>query len=471
MTRAFLLVVFDGLRPDMIGPETTPNLLRFSGMGTRFVRARSVFPSETRVCSASVATGCHPGRHGLVANRFAHPVVPGRSVDTGRKAVLQALQQEIGAPVLQMPTLAQALHAAGQDFAVLSSGTSGQSFILNPDADALGHVTLSVHGAQDCSEAGARLLAELEPPPAAPADRCEWIAEVFRTRFLPSPPACTILWLCEPDTSGHYQGLGSDAQLATLRRADAAFGRILDDWQAGPHRETLQVAVASDHGQARIDGHVDVAAALAALPEFADCQVLPGSSGGIAIPEADDARVAALAEWLMRQEWLGSLFGIDGVKLPDGVLPRSAVLLNNSRAAPLVYTLRNDPAANPGLAGTTLMDGALKLGCGTHGGLSAAEMRITLMMAGSAIRAGMSEWPASLVDLAPSILALLGVGGGEGMDGRVLSEAFTAGQPPAHSPAAESWEALHGGYAQQLLRTRLGRHITLDQARSWPARD
>ena len=74
MDNAFLLVVFDGLRPDMVRADTTPNLLRLAAMGTRFARARSVFPSETRVCSATVATGCMPRRHGLVANRLAHPL-------------------------------------------------------------------------------------------------------------------------------------------------------------------------------------------------------------------------------------------------------------------------------------------------------------------------------------------------------------------------------------------------------------
>jgi phosphonoacetate hydrolase len=465
MTTAFLLVVFDGLRPDMIQSDTTPNLMRFAAMGTRFARARSVFPSETRVCSASVATGCHPARHGLVANRFAHPRVFQRSVDTGRKEALLAFEQETGAPVLQAPTLAQALHAAGQELVVLSSGTTGQTYILNPDADALEHVTLSAHGVQACSRQGARLLASLDPPPAAPADRAVWVADLFRTRFLPSPPACTVVWLCEPDTSGHHQGLGSPAQLDALRAADAAFGRILDDWQAGPQRDTLQIAVASDHGQATITGHRVVAEALAASPGFDGCQVLPGSSGGIAIPDADGARVAAAAEWLMRQDWIGNLFAVDGLNLPEGVLPHSAVLLHHPRTAPLIYTLRTDPGPSPlGLPGTTLMDGGLPVGSGTHGGLSPAEMRITLMLAGSRIRAGMSEWPAGLVDLAPSILALLGIPGGASMDGRPLTEAFTDGLPPAHSPAAESWEALYGGYSQRLTRTRLGRHVTLDAA-------
>ena len=464
MSPAFLLVVFDGLRPDLVRPDTTPNLWRFAAMGTRLAHARSVFPSETRVCSASVATGCLPRRHGLVANRIAHPLDGARSVDTGHKANLLALEQEIGGALLGTPALGEILAAAGRDCAVLSSGTTGQTHVLNPRAAELGQVTLSAHGAQACSPAGARLLATLDPPPADSVARAVWIAEVFRTRFLPAPPAATILWLCEPDTSAHHAGLGAPANLAALRAADAAFGRILDDWQAGPQRDRLRVAVASDHGHAGITGHVDVGAALAGLDGFADCTLLPGNSGGIAVPGGDAARVAALAGWLTRQDWAGCVFAADGADLPPGVLPRSALLADHPRAAPVLFTLRTSlgPTAH-GLPGGTLYDGGLPVGGGTHGGLSAAELHVVLLLAGGGIRAGeVSEWPAGLPDIAPTALALLGVGGGAAMDGRVLAEALENGAEPADSPAPESWEAADGPYSQRLSRTRLGRHTYLD---------
>jgi arylsulfatase A-like enzyme len=470
---SFLLVVFDGLRPDMLSAANTPNLLRFAGMGTRFAHARSVFPSETRVCSASVATGCLPRRHGLVANRMAHPTDPSRLVDTGDVAVLRALQQETGAPLLDAPSLADLLARAGQDCAVLSSGTTGQTFVLNPNADALGAITISAHGPHACSSAGRALMAECAPPPTASADRAEWIAELFRTRFLPAPPAATILWLCEPDSTGHYGGLGSPAQSAALRRTDAAFGRILDDWQAGPQRDTLQIAVASDHGQATVTGLHDVAASLI---DFPGCTLLAGSSAGLVIPGADAARIAEIAEFLTRQPWAGAIYAADRARfreaglpdsgLPPGVLPRSALLCDHPRAAHILFTLRTSSgAAASGLPGTTLYDGNLAIGAGTHGGLSPAELHIVLMLAGSAIRPGtLSEWPAGLPDIAPTALTLLGLPGAAAMDGRILAEALVDGAEPTDSPAPESWDARSPtGYTQRLARTRLGRHCYLDQ--------
>ncbi|MCX7383246.1 MAG: alkaline phosphatase family protein [Alphaproteobacteria bacterium] len=465
---SFLLVVFDGLRPDMVRPDTTPNLMRFARLGTRFARARSVFPSETRVCSASIATGCLPRRHGLVANRIAHPRDPRRSVDTGQMEVLMALEQETGAPLLEAPTLARLLADAGREFCLFSSGTTGQTFVLNPEAAALGQITLSAHGAAFCSPAGARLLARLDPPPAQAAARAVWLADAWRTHMLPAPPAASILWLCEPDFSGHYDGLGSPGQLAALRDADAAFGRLIDAWQAGPQRDTLTIAVASDHGHATITGLHAVAPDMAGSPA-AGATLMAGSSCGFAVPDPTPERIAAIAAWLTRQDWAGSVFAADGIDMPDGVLPRSVLLADHARAAPVLFTLRASDALAPsgltgdGLAGVTLYDGGLKPGGGTHGGLLAAEMHTVLMLAGAPIRAGVaSEVPAGLCDIAPTVLALLGLPGGAAMDGRVLEEAMHP--PPASlpSPAPETWEAAAPGYRQRVGRTRLGRHLYID---------
>ena len=462
---AFLLVVFDGLRPDMVRPDTTPHLARFVGEGLRFAHARSVFPSETRVCTASIATGCYPARHGLVANRMPHPLDPRGSVDTGDIAVLRDLEQKIGAPVLEEPTLADRLAAAGREFAVFSSGSTGHTFMLNPRADENHQLVLSAYGDVASSALGRRLLADLPPPPAGSAiERTEWIAEVFREQFLPNPPEASILWLSEPDTTGHFGGLGSPSQWAVLRRADAAFGRIVADWQAGPQRERLQIMVASDHGHATITGRVSVAAALARYREFADCVVLPGAAGGILVPDNVPEKIASVARWLMHQDWCGSVFAPDLIDLPDGVLPRGALLSDHRRAAPVLFTLRTDGRTSAaGLAGTILFDGALERGSGIHGGLSRAELRTVLAMGGSRVRAGLSEYPAGIVDIAPTALALLGVPGAETMDGRVLSEGIAGMEPPSAARTTETWEAAGPGYAQRLARLRLGEHVWLDE--------
>jgi len=467
-----LLVVFDGLRPDRIKPEVTPNLARFAAMGARLPQARSVFPSETRVCTASVATGCHPRRHGVVANRMLHPNDLRRMVETGSADQLRALEQDTGQHAVMMPGLSELLAAAGRDYAVFSSGSTGQTFILAPRADALGQVVVSGHGAAASSKAGVAILAKLDPPPTEAAARAVWIADAWRTTMLPAPPAASVLWLCEPDTSAHYMGLDSVGQRQVLTAVDAAFGRILDDWQAGPHRDSLQIIVASDHGHVTGDQVFDLRAALDIHPEFTGCSLTGGPSGGIGVPGAERERIVALASLLMRQDWIAHVFTADAVDLLPGALPHSAVLVDHRRTAHVLYTLRNSngTAAN-GLAGTSMLDtaGHLALGAGTHGGLNAREMATVLMLAGSAVKPGvLSNWPAGLIDIAPTMLALLEVPGGVSMDGRVLSETLRDAAVPSDSHGPETWESAGEHYAQRVARKRVGRHVWLDHGAREP---
>ncbi len=465
-----LLVVFDGLRPDMIRAETTPHLMRFAALGTTMTRARSVFPSETRVCTAAVATGCHPRRHGIVANRMLHPADRSRIVETGDGEALRRMQEECGEAAVLRPGLSDVLAAAGLDYAVFSSGSTGQSFILAPRADALGQVVLSGHGARASSIHGQRLLERLSQPPADPTARAVWIAEAWRITQLCQPPAASVLWLCEPDTSAHYDGLDTPVQRRKLAEVDAAFGRILDDWQDGPYREELQIIVASDHGHVAIDGLVALRDLFGQQNLLAGCSFTGGASGGIAVPPGEHHRAGEIADWLMRQDIIANVFAADATDLPPGCLPRSAVLADHPRAADVLYTLGNTGHRGAtGLPGTSLSTdhAGLALGAGTHGGLNQAELATVLMLAGSAIQPShKSGRPAGLVDIAPTILALLGIGGGEVMDGRVLNEALAV---PARTPyddlaeAPEASMATSGTFRQRVTRVRLGHHVWIGE--------
>ncbi len=63
-----------------------------------------------------------------------------------------------------------------------------------------------------------------------------------------------------------------------------------------------------------------------------------------------------------------------------------------------------------------------------------------LVMSGPGVKKGADIASPTILDLAPTALALLGLGAGEDMDGRVLAEALVA-EPPARVP---SWDAIDG---------------------------
>src|SRR5215470_16469193 len=65
-----LVLVIDGLRPDAITPEDTPNLWRLRREGVHFENGHAVFPTVTRVNAAAIATGAYPARNGMLGNRI-----------------------------------------------------------------------------------------------------------------------------------------------------------------------------------------------------------------------------------------------------------------------------------------------------------------------------------------------------------------------------------------------------------------
>src|SRR5262249_9936350 len=63
-----MVLVLDGLRPDAITPEETPNLWRLRQEGVSFPNSHSVFPTVTRVNATAIGTGTLPDRNGVGGN-------------------------------------------------------------------------------------------------------------------------------------------------------------------------------------------------------------------------------------------------------------------------------------------------------------------------------------------------------------------------------------------------------------------
>src|SRR5690349_2701398 len=57
-----MVLVLDGLRPDAITAEETPNLWRLREQGVNFLNGHAVFPTVTRANATAIATGTYPSR-------------------------------------------------------------------------------------------------------------------------------------------------------------------------------------------------------------------------------------------------------------------------------------------------------------------------------------------------------------------------------------------------------------------------
>lgn len=469
-------MVFDGLRPDMVTPELAPNLVRFADGGSRFPMSRAVFPTETRVNVASLVTGCHPARHGIVANVFhATDAVPGRPLNTGKAEDLDALAAASGGRMLGVPSLGEILAKAGKTFAVVSTGTPGNAILLDHQAAALGQVRWSTHGRHLSSPAAQPLFERFgEPPePGLPnTPRIDHAMTIFIDHVLGElAPDVALFWSSDPDSTYHYRGIGSPEAKASIQGADAAFGRLLDWWEKTGADAGTQIICVSDHGH--ITGREKLSTTeLMRAGGFragealdADTDVALALSGPIGVTFRDPRDGARLAAWLAEQPWCGLLFSNARNEIEGEIAGSFAMPLANvahARAPHMFFTLADDDELDAnGLPGTCLMDAKLPLLGGTHGGLHPRELNNVLICGGDAFRERYgSPFAAGIVDVVPTVLHLLGLSAA-GFDGRVLVEAMFRGATPG-----EAKRLIHeieaGGKIRRLDRQRTGDTYYLD---------
>ncbi len=478
-----ILIVWDGMRPDFVGAELTPNLHAFAARSARYRRAVGVFPSVTRPTTSSVSTGAYPGAHGVIANLFVGPPGDRAPIDTGLRGPLDRLRKVHGGRVLRLPTLAEALAAAGKRLVVMGSGTGGQAVLLDPERTAT-----TIHTEFFQPESLRATIVErfgAAPVKAIPVQAThDWLTNILLEYVLPQmEPDAVIMWLCEPDASQHAKGLGSPEARAAIQGNDARLGRILDAVERGGVPTT--VIVASDHGHSTVTGMVRMEHALQEAgfgAALAAKQIHLGDASVIIEegPEADSLR-ERIGAWLASQPWVGALVDWAEDATVNGALTPAAVW-NNRPREPLAYapaftfshawTEEPNPHGVPGSAisgyAATFADfqrlqgpvvGLNRL-TSTHGTLGPRDQRTLLVLGGTAIRPGAIDVPAGVVDLAPTILALLDLPPLPDADGRALTEAFVDG--PDASTVAVQTESVATLPSGVLRRHTVGRTAYLD---------
>jgi len=212
-------------------------------------------------------------------------------------------------------------------------------------------------------------------------------------------------------------------RVQNIGQADANVARVVaavDALQA--EGVDVLLAVCSDHGMQTIRRKVDLDARLAeagfkATAGSADIVVAPQGTSAIlhVAPQARD-RIPAVLDWLAKQDFAGTVASGDGVTslgLPaGGTLAIAVSLAGDDEPNAFGVRGRSDVAENA-LGGESLP------GHGQHGGLGPYEQRPFLAIRAAAIPAGVHAQPASLVDIAPTVLRHLGIAH-DGMDGVAL---------------------------------------------------
>ena len=119
-----LVLVLDGLRPDSITAEETPNLWRLRQEGVNFTNSHAVFPTVTRANATAIGTGTYPDRNGMFGNQiYVHAVDPNHAFGNDEHENLLRLDAATGGAMVQVKSLAELLAEHQKTLAVVSSGS------------------------------------------------------------------------------------------------------------------------------------------------------------------------------------------------------------------------------------------------------------------------------------------------------------------------------------------------------------
>jgi arylsulfatase A-like enzyme len=245
----------------------------------------------------------------------------------------------------------------------------------------------------------------------------------------------------EPDFSQHRTGPGSERSLAAMRNADQNLARLLRALEEKGVRDTTDVIVVSDHGCSTVSSRVDLAVALtkAGLPAVREFksgpspgEILVVSNGGstlVYVIGHDGQIIQRVVRFLQQWEFTGVIF----CRKPFlGTFSLQEAHLDSDAAPDLVVSMRWTAEKNKdGITGMMCSDvSTFGPGQGGHVSLSPFDMHATLVAAGPHFRSGIVHTLASgNVDVAPTVLWILGLKPPRSMDGRILTEALTIKGP------------------------------------------
>ena len=480
--RHVVVVVWDGMRPDFVSEETTPTLWKLAREGVSFRNHHPVYPSATMVNGTAMVTGVYPGKSGVIANYVYRPDIEAHvAIAVESPVVVKKGDQLSNGKYISVPTIAELVQRAGGRTAVASAKTVGLLLDRRVGIGPAKNCTTLFAGSALPDGVLARIAAALGPFPSARLQRDRWTTKAV-TDFVwkDGVPAFTVLWLGEPDLTQHETAPGAPSALAAIKSSDENLAAVLSGLDQQGVRKTTDVFVVSDHGFSTIRRSIDLRktltdAGFVAKTEF-DGQPKPGDimlvgNGGSVLfyVVGHDAMVTRrLVEFLQQSDFAGVIFTKQGL---SGTFHLNDAKIDNPHAPDVVMAFRwNDSKNQFGTPGMIDADWQRAAGEGTHATLSRFDMHNTLVAAGPDFRRGQTDdLPTGNVDLAPTILHILGFNASKEMDGRILSEALVSTDrvQPGRKTETKTMESGKdfpaGTWRQSLQISRVGSTIYLDE--------
>ena len=285
-SKKLVLAVIDGARPAMIEHAVAdghaPSLATLIERGSFIRDAVAAFPSVTPVCSATIATGLGPDRHGIPSMNWYHRE-ESRYVEYG-SSFRASLRFGLGRQLTDLIYNMNGAHLAPDALTVFERlddaglRTAGTTYLIYRGR----HLQ---QPAQDSALARIAARALVRRPVMGPREL--FYADIFSSRdtgcrgtlgmpgvrdrhagcvgeYLVRHDLFDFLLLSLPDNDNHSHKLGPDAQVAAIAQADRQLARLFA--AAGGADEFLDghaVIVVADHGHTLIERVVSLGAQFA----------------------------------------------------------------------------------------------------------------------------------------------------------------------------------------------------------------
>lgn len=354
-----IVMVWDGLRPDLVTARDTPSLYAMARAGVRFDNHHSVYPTVTMANAAALATGAEPGATGILGDRmYLLPALSQKGAalinyssapwtaepigleDSSRLSTLNGLGGFAGR-LLGLDTVAQELEREGGYLAVVgkdgpaflwdnrvTSVINGRDSLFEAHKDYL-FVTDRTAGPKELAQELLGALPRLSLEGVVDSTRDEYFTRLIVERALPAArdaaragrQTLIVLWLHNPDATQHFAGLGTQPAFEALAAADTNLAKVRAAIAAAGVADNTDLIVVSDHGFATIRLTVDLNALLAAAglkQSLTSTDVVIARNGGTdfvylsreAFPTAETGRaeLQKIVDFAEAQEWCGPIF-------------------------------------------------------------------------------------------------------------------------------------------------------------------
>lgn len=191
-----VLVSLDGLRPDVMGPNTRA-LHRLYLQGASAHLARTIRKSATLPSHASMVSGVDVSEHGLNFNSFK----PERGT-------------------IQVPTIFSVVHAAGLPSTMYVGKTKLRHLLARKD-----DAEFNMGGM-----------------------RCDGLLNRALPALREARRGLMFLHFADPDSAGHRVGWMTDSYLEAVQKADRCLDRVIHTIAASPNADRTLLVVTADHG-------------------------------------------------------------------------------------------------------------------------------------------------------------------------------------------------------------------------------